>query len=1163
MEYNDGDIADDGAGNFVVYKYGRWHPADETGRPLGPIDASSRWGSGARELPNGSVERVGPRGGVTVVANTPQGEEGVGRLTEGQGKAMLYGGMMAGAERDYQRARENGYDPASARNQLAGIAGVIPFDGDYFGRLIRDDVSDAGRQAELRWAEGNLRQLTGAAATNPEIARVAAINFDRGNDQLAGQRYQTREETYRGTRFAAGPGAAQLGAYPEYGLGGAGPVDATGLPTYPSIEGGREALLIPAGADIRRGPDGKSYAVVNSENLAPEDTPESLRAAGYQQDADGTWFRMVGSDLPPGDGGGVDGSARPGSGGDARPAPAGGGSAVGMEQVLGGQAAFARSALEQVPFGDELMAGFAGVMSGQGYDRMREAQGALADYDRQNNRFERNMGGVAGATAQIPVGMGVAGMAPRALQMAPRVAGATRLANTGRLAANAGRAGAAGGATGAFYGAGAGEGGLAERADDAVRGGVLGAVATPIVGAAARPVINNVLAPAGRVIARPIAALGERFGVPGAADMSRRLAPNVLEGAVDRYGARFNPDAGVLTQRADERAAQGLETTFVDLMDEGQRGLGRALATRQTPARQAVREFAEGRAERLPDRMAMQARRTMSDDPRSPAEIRDQLAASGRREAEPLYREAYSRQIEPSPVIDEMLSRPAGRAALQKAYTIARNEGRNPNELGMFVSTREAGSPAASSRLPPDPELFADLDAMRAGRRTQGPARGESLLEFISKNGGVRDDGGDLAAIGADAWNRQGAWRSRAVRDDGLSLEQMADRARAAGYFDDVADATADSADNYQRISSQDMARAIDAELRGNPRFARAVGDTDRSANAALRSSRRNALEERLSREGIDISRASNADIARALRDADDAEARAMAFMDGDSPGPQVELIPGETPSMQTLDYVKRGFDDVLEGSRNATGQLVLDTNGRAVQQLRRDYRAELDRLNPAYAAARASHASASQLQRATELGENFLSMEADEFSRQASRLNPAEREVAVAAARRAVERGAGTQGAAPGVAQRLASGREQNMRNAALLENPIPMQDAMRAEREGVMAARAVYPGSGSITSQAVSDQAQAGMNVLSAGANAVTGNVRGTVGALGRLVRLGYSDQEANALMTAAIDPNRTREVIDMLATRMNRQDARSTLRAIRFSASRGAGEYAGDEE
>jgi len=1097
------------------------------------------YGQGAMRLPNGAVVRYGPRGGMdTIVSAAQAAAAGNGAESspmvgaDARARFMINLGPLQAAQDNMERMDREGYNPSSFQNAGAAALEAVPFDAGFAARIAGGEDYNAYNQAAKTFEAAILPIMSGAAVTPTEAQRLirAALPQPGDSPEVLAQKSEQRR--------------MMINAVAQ-GIGQAAPYD----PNDPNN--------------------------LRIRDLLPDETPEALAASGRVRGADGVWryprddqgnpiFPEDGGGAPPTDGGGVDGSARPGSGGDARPAaPNGGGSAVGMEQVLGGQAAFGRSALEQVPFGDELMAGFAGVMSGQGYDRMREAQLALADYDRQNNRFERNMGGVAGAAAQIPVGMGAAGLAPRALQLAPRVAGATRMANAGRLAANTARAGGAGGVTGAIYGAGAGEGGLAERADDAAMGGVLGAVAAPVVGAAARPVINNVLAPAGRVIARPIAALGERFGVPGAAEASRRLAPNVLDGAVDRYGARFNPDAGVLAQRADERAAQGLETTFVDLMDEGQRGLGRALATRQTPARQAVREFAEGRAERLPDRMAMQARRTMSNDPRSPAEIRDQLAASGRREAEPLYREAYSRQIEPSPVIDEMLSRPAGRAALQKAYTIARNEGRNPNELGMFVSTREAGSPAASSRLPDDPELFADLDAMRAGRRTQGPARGESLLEFISKNGGVRDDGGDLAAIGADAWNRQGAWRSRAVRDDGLSLEQMADRARAAGYFDDIADASADSADNYQRISSQDMARAIDAELRGNPRFARAVGDTDRSANAALRSSRRNALEERLSREGIDISRASNADIARALRDADDAEARAMAFMEGDSPGPQVELIPGETPSMQTLDYVKRGFDDVLEGSRNATGQLVLDTNGRAVQQLRRDYRAELDRLNPAYAAARASHASASQLQRATELGENFLSMEADEFSRQASRLNPAEREVAVAAARRAVERGAGTQGAAPGVAQRLASGREQNMRNAALLENPIPMQDAMRAEREGVMAARAVYPGSGSITSQAVSDQAQTGMNVLSAGANAVTGNVRGTVGALGRLVRLGYSDQEANALMTAAIDPNRTREVIDMLATRMNRQDARSMLRAIRFSASRGAGEYAGDEE
>jgi hypothetical protein len=134
MEYDEGTIAQDGAGNFLVYKYGAWHPSDEAGRPRGPIDASATWGAGARELPNGTIERVGPRGGVTQVAAGADGDsEAVGKLTEGQGKSVQYGLMMRGAELDYQRARERGYDPGSFRNQAARIAGAIPFDGDYFG----------------------------------------------------------------------------------------------------------------------------------------------------------------------------------------------------------------------------------------------------------------------------------------------------------------------------------------------------------------------------------------------------------------------------------------------------------------------------------------------------------------------------------------------------------------------------------------------------------------------------------------------------------------------------------------------------------------------------------------------------------------------------------------------------------------------------------------------------------------------------------------------------------------------------------------------------------------------------------------------------------------------------------------------------------------------
>jgi len=623
MEYNDGDIADDGAGNFVVYKYGRWHPADETGRPLGPIDASSRWGSGARELPNGSVERVGPRGGVSVIANTPQGDEGVGRLTEGQGKAMLYGGMMAGAERDYQRARENGYDPASIRNQIAGVAGVIPFDGDYFGRLIRDDVSDAGRQAELRWAEGNLRQLTGAAATNPEIARVAAINFDRGNDQLAGQRYQTRAETYEGTRYAAGPGAAQLDPYPVYGLGGAGPVDETGLPTYPAIEGGQEIAPIPTGASIRRGPDGKSYAVVNSENLAPEDTPESLRAAGYQQDADGTWFRMVGSDLPPGSGGGVNGSARPGSGGEAAPAPAGVLEARENDRGLGRRAdTFVRGIADAATFGlsDEITAGLNTIAPldrgtrggwngdwGGAYRQNLDLMRGIDEADAEQMPLTRGAGQLVGA---LGGGVSAARLAPQIMRQAPRVAGATVTADRLRRGANVARYAAGGAAGGGAYGAGSSEGGLAERGGNALEGAAIGGVLGPVAGA-----------------------VGERVIAPAISGIGRMIRPNALEDAAATYANRFRPDTNALAARATELEGLGTQPAFIDLVDDARLGTFRAINTRDTPAREAGTRLAETRRRNLPSRVRQIADEEISNDTRPTLEVIEGLATARRNAA--------------------------------------------------------------------------------------------------------------------------------------------------------------------------------------------------------------------------------------------------------------------------------------------------------------------------------------------------------------------------------------------------------------------------------------------------------------------------------------------------------------------------------------------------
>lgn len=600
------------------------------------------------------------------------------------------------------------------------------------------------------------------------------------------------------------------------------------------------------------------------------------------------------------------------------------GQAVLREENLADQSrAFAMAAAEQVPFLDEAAVAAAGAISGRGYSDTRDSYRALQDIDNQVNRGQRIAGGLTGFGATI---------------IAPGF-GAGRYIQGAQGAAGLGRAAAVGGAAGGVFGAGAADGGLDERVRAGALGTVLGAGtggvvkgAEPLVREAVRRGASG-MSEAGATIARGFGRVAPEAEItPQATDSARRYVERLIDGS----GADI---------AANPVAARGKPITAAEAIGPSGVSNMAALTRRSGRAGNMAQSQLGARAVEQPSRVVQDFADLTGMDPAGSADMIQNLATAGRARAAPLYEAAYAMQVQPTPLMENILRRPVGQAALRRAYKIARNEGRNPDELGMFVTTRDAGRPTGGGgRITPDRELFDDLDAMRAGSRTQGPGRGESLLEFISKNGGVRDDGGELATIGADTWNRQGAWRSRAVRDDGLSLEQMADRARAAGYFDDVVDATADSADNYQRLSSQDMIDAIDGELRGSPRFARQVGDTNRSAAAASRMARRNDLEERLNREGIDLSKVSNDDVARALRDADDAEARAMAFLEGDAPGePQIELLPGEIPSMQTLDYVKRGLDDVINTYRDSTTRrLNLDEEGRSVLSAATRFREEL-----------------------------------------------------------------------------------------------------------------------------------------------------------------------------------------------------------------------------
>jgi hypothetical protein len=80
-------------------------------------------------------------------------------------------------------------------------------------------------------------------------------------------------------------------------------------------------------------------------------------------------------------------------------------------------------------------------------------------------------------------------------------------------------------------------------------------------------------------------------------------------------------------------------------------------------------------------------------------------------------------------------------------------------------------------------------------------------------------------------------------------------------------------------------------------------------------------------------------------------------------------------PNMRSLDAVKKGLDQILEGYRDpTTGRLALDEYGRAVDQVRRTLIEQLDQANPIYKQARAAYAGPASEREAIGLGQQAAS---------------------------------------------------------------------------------------------------------------------------------------------------------------------------------------------
>jgi hypothetical protein len=202
-------------------------------------------------------------------------------------------------------------------------------------------------------------------------------------------------------------------------------------------------------------------------------------------------------------------------------------------------------------------------------------------------------------------------------------------------------------------------------------------------------------------------------------------------------------------------------------------------------------------------------------------------------------------------------------AALYAARYETRSDRMGTDAWSEYQAAGTGSGVAVKQELPPELQarfdrLDAVIDDVRKGA-AKAPNQGPSLLDFVSRNGGLKDEGGELSRIDAQDWHKAKPFRSRLVREDGLDHEGMAEKAFDAGYFPDLP----------QAPSGADFVLHVASEIAGRPRFA---GKVDQKA--VDHASAVDQLGQLLHEIGVDPAKASNTEIKTALKGYGEAKGR-------------------------------------------------------------------------------------------------------------------------------------------------------------------------------------------------------------------------------------------------------------------------------------------------
>lgn len=556
------------------YRFKGGDPSQESSwEQVEPIDVSAQYGAGARQLPNGVIERVGPRGGVQRIGSANGGQQGGATALVGadaRARFMINLGPLQAAQANLERMDASGYN----LDQDWGAAALeaIPFDGGFVARKVGGEDYNSYIQAAKTFEAAIMPIMSGAAVTPSEAQRLirAAIPQPGDSPSVLAQKSLQRRQMIN----AVAQGIGEAAPYEVDEPAGQGAPASAAVPEPAAGGGIRPGQGVPPEIAARFGQDGRV-------------TTEEMLAAGWAPDHEnGQW-------LPPGS---ADAGGSP-------PPPAGPQGGVPPERArrqsaedrsgrgegLGRKvSAFFDGAADAVSFGfdDEISAAMNTVLPmddrqssiwqgkpvGQAYRENIAFQRGIDDADRQDVPVSRGAGQFAGAV-----------VAPGAITAGRWVANAPRVGHAMT------RGAAVGAGAGALYGAGATEGGGSER----LQGAGAGAMTGGLIGGALPPVARAVGGMTDGVT-RPI-----RQGI---GDGLRRMTGNPVTGedaAVRSLLRGANPDE--MEARLAEGRRYGADLTLADLGGSNVQSRARVAATRQTPGREVAQDFASGRRSEVQD----------------------------------------------------------------------------------------------------------------------------------------------------------------------------------------------------------------------------------------------------------------------------------------------------------------------------------------------------------------------------------------------------------------------------------------------------------------------------------------------------------------------------------------------------------------------------------